>query len=49
MQMHITKKTLALLFAVCAFGLPLATLAEEAAPEVTAADVMFTEHSEYSV
>jgi Amt family ammonium transporter len=42
MQMHITKKTLALLFAVCAFGLPLATLAEEAAPEVTAADVMFT-------
>jgi len=39
--MHIIKKTLTLLFALCALGLPMATFAEEAAPAVTAADAMF--------
>lgn len=39
--MHSIKKTLTLLFALCALALPMATFAEEV-PAVTAADVMFT-------
>ncbi len=40
--MHITKKVLTLLFALCALALPMAALAEEPVPEITAADAMFT-------
>lgn len=35
-------KTAMLALAMCAFALPMATMAEEAAPEITAADAMFT-------
>jgi Amt family ammonium transporter len=42
MYMNIINKKLAMLFALLALGLPMATLAQDAAPEVTAADVMFT-------
>jgi Amt family ammonium transporter len=42
MQMHIIKKVLTLLFALCALALPMAVHAEEAASEITAADAMFT-------
>ncbi|HEY5653668.1 MAG TPA: ammonium transporter [Pontiella sp.] len=40
--MHKLKKIAMLVLAICAVALPMATLAEEAAPEVTAADAMFT-------
>ncbi len=39
---HSRKKIQTLFFALCAFALPAAVFAEEAAPEITAADVMFT-------
>ncbi len=35
-------KTAMLALAMCAFALPMATMAEEAAPEITAAEAMFT-------
>ncbi len=37
-----TMKAAMLVLAICAFALPMASLAEEAAPEMTAADAMFT-------
>ena len=40
--MNIINKKVAMLFALLALGLPMATQAQEAAPEITAADVMFT-------
>ena len=36
------KKSAMLVLAFCAVALPMATMAEEAAPEITAADAMFT-------
>jgi Amt family ammonium transporter len=40
--MHKLMKTAMLVLALCAVALPMATMAEEAAPEITAADAMFT-------
>ncbi len=40
--MNKLMKTAMLLLAMCAIALPMATLAEDAVPKVTAADVMFT-------
>jgi len=40
--MHFTKKIVPRALALCALALPMSALAEEAAPELTAADVMFT-------
>ncbi len=40
--MHSSKKLLTRLFALCAVALPAAVFAEDAVPEITAADVMFT-------
>ncbi len=40
--MHQIKKFAMLLLALCAIGLPMAAMAEEAVPETTAADAMFT-------
>ena len=42
MRMKKLLKPAMLLLALTAFALPMATMAEEAAPEITAADVMFT-------